>query len=71
MCRFWKNIKNEIYLSLFGQSMKNIIIVNVGYFCMGQKMMWDNLVNLSLILYQQIVNYIARWKNINLHTIMH
>ncbi len=29
-------------------------MVKVGYFCMGQKMMWDNVVNLSDILCQQI-----------------
>jgi hypothetical protein len=34
--------------------MKKIIIVKVGYFCMGQKMMWDNGVNLSHILCQQV-----------------
>jgi hypothetical protein len=32
-------LKNEIYLFSFGQSMKNIIMVKVGYFCMGQRMM--------------------------------
>jgi hypothetical protein len=34
----------------FGQSMKKIIMVKVGYICMGQKMMWDNVINLSHIL---------------------
>jgi hypothetical protein len=34
--------------------MKNIIMVKVGYFCVGQKMMWDNVVNLFHILCQQI-----------------
>ncbi len=33
-----KIFKNEIYLFSFGQSMKNIIMVKVGYFCMGQRM---------------------------------
>jgi len=47
---FGKIFKNEIYLFSFGQSMKKTIAVNVGYFCMGSKMMWDNFVNLSLIL---------------------
>jgi len=28
-----KIFKNEIYLFSFGQSMKNIIMVKVGYFC--------------------------------------
>jgi hypothetical protein len=42
-----------IYFS-FGQNMKKIIIVKVGYFCKGQRMMWDNVVNLSHILYQQV-----------------
>jgi len=45
-----KIFKNEIYLFSFGQSMKNIIMVKVGYLCMGQMMMWDNVVNLSHIL---------------------
>jgi hypothetical protein len=49
-----KIFKNEIYLFSFGQSMKNIIIVKVGYFCMGQRMMWKNVVNLSHVLYQQV-----------------
>ncbi len=31
--------KNEIYLFSFGQSMKKIIMVKVGYFCLGQRMM--------------------------------
>jgi hypothetical protein len=30
---------NEIYFFSFGQSMKNIIMVKVGYFCMQQRMM--------------------------------
>jgi hypothetical protein len=34
-----KIFKNEIYLFSFEQSMKNIIMVKVGYFCMGQNMM--------------------------------
>jgi hypothetical protein len=33
-----KIFKKEIYLFSFGQSMKNIIRVKVGYFCMGQRM---------------------------------
>jgi hypothetical protein len=49
-----KIFKNEIYLFSFGQSMKNIIMVKVGYFCMGQRMMRDNVVNLSHILCQQV-----------------
>jgi hypothetical protein len=49
-----KIVKNEIYFSSFGQSMKNIMMVKVGYFCMGQSMMWDNVVNLSHILCQQV-----------------
>jgi len=28
----------------FGQSMKKIIMVKVGYFCVKQEMMWDNVV---------------------------
>jgi len=43
-----KFCKNEIYLLSFGQSMKNIIMVKVGT-CMGWRMMWDNVVNLSNI----------------------
>jgi hypothetical protein len=34
-----KIFKNEIYLFSFGQSMKIIIMVKVGYFSMRQKMM--------------------------------
>jgi hypothetical protein len=49
-----KIFKNEIYLFSFGQNMKNIIMVKVGYFCMGQRMMWNNVVNLSHILCQQV-----------------
>jgi hypothetical protein len=49
-----KIFKNEHYLFSFGQSMKNIIMVKVGYFCMGQRMMWNNVVNLSHVLYQQV-----------------
>ncbi len=30
---------NEIYLFIFEKIMKNITMVKVGYFCMGQKMM--------------------------------
>jgi hypothetical protein len=30
--------------------MKKKIMVKVGYFCMQQKMMWDNVVNLPHIL---------------------
>jgi hypothetical protein len=48
-----KNL-NEIYLFSFGQSMKNIIMIKVGYFSMGQRMMWDNVINLSHILCQQV-----------------
>ncbi len=45
---------NEIYLFTFGQSMQNIVMVKVGYYCMGQRMMWDNVVNISHILCQQV-----------------
>jgi hypothetical protein len=34
--------------------MKKIIMVKVGYFCMQQNMMWNNVVNLSHILCQQV-----------------
>jgi len=44
-----KTFRNEISLFSFGQSMKMIIMVKVGYFCVGQRMMWDNVVNLSHI----------------------
>ncbi len=64
----WKIFKNGIYLSSFGQSMKKIIMVKVGYFCVGQRMMWNNVVNLSHILCQQ-VELCKLMKNINLHTI--
>jgi len=40
---------NDFFFS-FGQSMKKIIMVKVGYICMGQKMMWDNVINLSHVL---------------------
>ncbi len=46
-------------------------MVKVGYFSMGQKMMWDNVVNLSHILCQQ-VQFCKLYKyvrNISLHTI--
>jgi hypothetical protein len=36
-------LKNELNLFSFGQSMKNIIMVKVGYFCTKQRMMWDNV----------------------------
>jgi hypothetical protein len=42
------------FMFSFGQNMKNIIMVKVGYFCMGQRMMRDNVVNSSHILYQQV-----------------
>jgi hypothetical protein len=39
----------EMFLNIklffsFGQNMKNITMVKVGYICMGQRMMWDNVV---------------------------
>jgi hypothetical protein len=34
-----KKIKTEIYFFSFGQSMKKIIMVKVGYFCMRQMIM--------------------------------
>ncbi len=43
------SLKMKIYLFSFGQNMKKIIMVKVGYFCMGQRMMWNNVVNLSHI----------------------
>ncbi len=63
---FGKIFKNEIYLFWFGQSMKKIIMVNVGYFCMGQRMMWNNFVNLSLSFINKLnfVNYITKWKKL-------
>jgi hypothetical protein len=54
MCRSWKNKLNEIHLFSFGKSMKNIIMVKVGYFCTRQRMMWNNVVNLSHIVCQQV-----------------
>ncbi len=48
-----KIFKNGVYLSSFGESMKKIIMVKVGYFCGGQRMMWND-VNLSHTLCQQI-----------------
>jgi hypothetical protein len=49
-----KCLKMKFTFSSFGQSMKKTIMVKVGYFCMGQRMMWDNVVNLSHIVCQQI-----------------
>jgi hypothetical protein len=46
-----KKIKIEIHLFSFGQSMKKKK-VKVGYFCKQQKMMGDNVVNLSHIFCQ-------------------
>jgi hypothetical protein len=48
------DLGNRFYFISFGQSMKKIIMVKVGYFCMGQRIMWDNVVNLSHILCQQV-----------------
>jgi hypothetical protein len=39
MCRSWNFFENGIFLSSFGQSMKKIIMVKLGYFCVGQMMM--------------------------------
>jgi len=44
----------KTYLFSFGQSLKKKIMVKVEYFCMGQIMMWNNVVNLSHILCQQV-----------------
>jgi hypothetical protein len=44
-----KIFKNEIYLLSFRQSLEKIIMVKVRYLCMWQKMMWNNVVNLSHI----------------------
>jgi hypothetical protein len=35
--------------------MKKIIMVKADYLCMGQKMMWDNVVSLSLNLWIHIL----------------
>jgi hypothetical protein len=48
------SLKMKNYLFSCGQSMKKLIMVKVEYFCMGQKMMWNNVVNLSHILWQQV-----------------
>jgi hypothetical protein len=55
-CRSWKN-RLFIYLFIypFGQSLKKIKMVKIGYFCMGQRMMWDNVVNLSSHIFCQHV----------------
>jgi hypothetical protein len=34
--------------------LKKIIMVKVEYFCMQQRMMWNNVLNLSHILCQQV-----------------
>jgi len=49
-----KIFKNEICFFSFGQSMKKIIMVKVGYFYMRQRMMGNNIVNLSHILCHQV-----------------
>ncbi len=49
-----KIFKDEIYLFSFGQSVKNIIMFKIRYFCMRQKMMWNNVVNVSHSLCQQV-----------------
>jgi len=49
-----KNLKLKIYLFSVGQSTKIIIMVKVEYFCMGQRMIWNNVVNLSNILCKQV-----------------
>jgi hypothetical protein len=54
MCRYSEILKNEIYLFSFGQSMKKVIMVKIGYTCMGQRTMWEYVVNLSHIICQQI-----------------
>jgi hypothetical protein len=38
-----KNLNESLFVS-FGESMKIIIIVKVGYLCIGQMMVWDNVV---------------------------
>jgi hypothetical protein len=49
-----KIFENEIYFLSFGQNMKKIIMVKIGYFCIQQMLMWDNVANLSHILCQQV-----------------
>jgi hypothetical protein len=49
-----KIFKNEMYLFSFRQSTKKIIIVKIGYFCMGQRMMWNSVVNFTYIFCQQV-----------------
>jgi hypothetical protein len=54
--------------------MKKIIMVKVGYFCMGQRMMWNNVVKFIPYLLSTsstFVNYITKWKSISLHKYMH
>jgi hypothetical protein len=46
--------KNEIYLLSIEKDMKNIIMVKLWYFCMWQRMMWDNFANLSHSFCQQV-----------------
>jgi hypothetical protein len=43
MCTSWKIFKKEGFFP-FGQSMKKTTMVKVGYYCMKQMMMWDNVV---------------------------
>jgi hypothetical protein len=51
---FGKTFSIEIYLFSIEQSIKKIMMVKVEHFCMGQRMMWDNVVNLSNIFCQKV-----------------
>jgi hypothetical protein len=54
---------NEIYLFIFEKIMKNITMVKVGYFCMGQKMMWNELVQSANITYDEPIKELVTKKS--------
>jgi len=51
---FGKTFSIEICLFSIEQSIKKIMMVKVEHFCMGQRMMWDNVINLSHIFCQKV-----------------
>ncbi len=76
MCTSWKTSLKKKISPPFGQNMKKIIMVKIGYFCMKQRT-WDNVIMfhfhsiypISFVNKFNFVNYINRWKNIGLQTI--
>jgi len=49
MSTSWKKKFKLFFFFSFGQSMENIMMVKVGYFCMKQRMIWDNFVMFPFI----------------------